>query len=54
MAEKKSCFIIMPFTKAVIGENDLDTKSLKYIYEHVIKKAVSEYQVDDKIVYSQI
>lgn len=42
--EYKSCFILMPFTKA----NDLSKDDLNYIYSHILKKAVEEFEVEGK------
>ncbi len=52
--DKKSCFIIMPFSRANVGEQKLDEKTLTYIYEEMIKKAISEYKQDDKIIFNEI
>ncbi len=52
--EKKSCFIIMPYTSAVVGEDKLDHKTLKYIYDNVLRKAVSEYQLNGQEVFDEI
>lgn len=52
--DKKSCFIIMPFSKAKFRDTELDETTLNYIYEHVIKKAIEEYRIEDKPVFSEI
>jgi hypothetical protein len=44
--EKKSCFIIMPFTNVMFKEKNLDKVELGYIYNDIIKQAVSEYMAD--------
>ncbi len=52
--EQKKCFIIMPFTKAALGEQILDKAELSYIYTNIIKRAVSEYRVEGQSFFSQI
>jgi hypothetical protein len=52
--EKKSCFIIMPFSKAQLKGAVLDEKTLLYIYENVIHKAVAEYREKNKRVFINI
>lgn len=42
--EYKSCFILMPFSKA----EDLEKHDLDYIYTHILKKAVEEFEVGGK------
>ncbi|MBI3521096.1 MAG: hypothetical protein HY062_17280 [Bacteroidetes bacterium] len=52
--EKKTCFIIMPFSKATVKGEELNEEILTYIYEDIIKKAISEYLKDDKKVFDDI
>lgn len=52
--EKKTCFIIMPFSKATVKGDELNEETLTYIYEDIIKKAVSEYLKDNKKVFDDI
>lgn len=44
----------MPFSKASVGETMLDEKTLKYVYENIIRKAVADYKEEDKNVFTQI
>lgn len=44
----KTCFIVMPFTKAHNTEGALNKTDLDNIYKDYIKKAVDEYFVEDK------
>ncbi|HRI32853.1 MAG TPA: hypothetical protein PLD02_03800 [Saprospiraceae bacterium] len=52
--EKKSCFIIMPFSQVKIANYEYDKHELDYIYEHIIKKAVHEYIEKDEKIFSDI
>lgn len=52
--EKKSCFIIMPFSNAIVGKKKLNQQTLTYIYEEIIRKAVMEYKEGDKIIFEDI
>lgn len=52
--EKKSCFIIMPFSQAKTSKMEFDEKTLNYIYENVIKNAITEYKVNDQQIFIDI
>ncbi len=52
--EKKSCFIIMPFSQVKTNIFEYNKQTLDYIYEQIIKKAVHEYVEEDKKVFSDI
>ncbi|MBN8691777.1 MAG: hypothetical protein J0L69_01210 [Bacteroidetes bacterium] len=52
--EKKTCFIIMPFTKVKATNLDLDEKTLTYIYENMIYKAVSDFKLKNRKVFNEI
>ncbi|MBS1636165.1 MAG: hypothetical protein JST26_09630 [Bacteroidetes bacterium] len=52
--EKKTCFIIMPFSKAVVKNDKLNEATLTYLYNDFIKKAVSEYKKDDTTVFDDV
>jgi hypothetical protein len=45
--EYKSCFILMPFTKT----SDLETDDLDFIYTHILKKGVEDFEVDGEKYY---
>jgi len=44
----------MPFSKASIKGDELNEETLTYIYEDIIKKAVSEFMIDDKKLFVEI
>lgn len=50
----KTCFIIMPFSKAHDGEKELLKVDLDYIYQSMIKKAVEEYEVDGRKYFNEV
>ncbi len=50
----KTCFIIMPFSKAVNGENELKKLDLDYIYKDMIKKSVDEFEMDGKKYFNEV
>jgi hypothetical protein len=50
--DKKICFIIMPFSLAKVNGIELNEKTLKFIYQDVIKKAVSEYKDNGKEIFT--
>lgn len=51
--ERKTCFIIMPFTQANVGGNIIDKMELDFIYSEIIAKAVSQYEVKGKSVFTK-
>jgi hypothetical protein len=48
--EYKSCFILMPFTKA----NELEKDDLDFIYSHIIQKAVQDFEVEDRRYFDRV
>ena len=44
----------MPFSKATITNQEHNESTLAYIYENVIKKAIDEFKIEDKKVFSEI
>lgn len=50
----KSCFIIMPFSSIKAENIDLNEEQLTYIYEKIFKKAISEYEIADVKIFSDI
>jgi hypothetical protein len=52
--EKKSCFVIMPFTKAAIKEKELNNQELEFIFEDLIKASVLEYRRKDNKVFIDV
>lgn len=48
--QQKTCFILMPFSKAV----DLNKPDLDYIYEHILRSAVEAYQKDGKRYFTLV
>lgn len=54
MIKGKSCFIIMPFSKVKIKEEEYDSSDLDFIYTDVIKRAIDEFNLDGKPFFSEV
>lgn len=52
--ERKSCFIIMPFTRTFVKERELGKGELDFIYSEVIRKAVVDCHYKGKQVFTDI
>lgn len=50
----KTCFIIMPFSRANNGNIELQKVDLDYIYKDMIKKAIDEFELDGKKYFVEV